>query len=121
MDSRSVAIPPPPWGQMDGWTSQRRYSPRHPPRQGQRGLFTITDLAVHDPEIGVHDPETAVHDAVFGVHDPEIRVHDGPKPVFTMDRNTQGPYGPETLASSWSLPLASVHPSARTAAPARAG
>src|SRR5881396_1144798 len=88
MDSRSVAIPPPPWGQMDGWTSQRRYSPRHLPRRGQRRLFTITDLAVHDPEIGVHDPEMAVHDAVLGVHDPEISVHDAPKRVFTMDRNT---------------------------------
>ena len=67
---------------MDDWTSQRRYTRRHPPRPGQRGLFTVTVL-------GVHDAETAVHDAVLGVHDPEMAVHDGPKRVFTMDRNTQ--------------------------------
>src|SRR5437773_269422 len=80
MDSRSVAILAPRWGRMDGWTLHRRYPRKPPPRWGQGGLFTITDLGVHDPDLAVHDAETGVHDADFGVHDP-------PKRLFMMVRN----------------------------------
>ena len=66
---------------MDDWTPQRRSRPgtRPVPRKG--GLFTITDLPVHDSDPGVHDADLTVHD-------PDPGVHDGPIQVFTMVRNT---------------------------------
>jgi len=69
---------------MDDWTPQRRSRPgtRPVPRKG--GLFTITDLPVHDSDPGVHDADLTVHD-------PDPGVHDGPIQVFTMVRNTQSP------------------------------
>ena len=63
MDSRSVAILAPLGGWTDGWTPQRRYTPRLLPQRRQDGLFTITDLGVHDPDLAVHDADPSVHDA----------------------------------------------------------
>ena len=60
-------------GWTDNWTPQRHCAPRLLPRCRHSGLFTITDLGVHDPDLAVHDADPGVHDA--------------PMLLFTMDRS----------------------------------